>query len=45
MRSSEVLSVMEGFIAKHDTWEREKDLENAKEVIVKFKGRMNVEVR
>ena len=32
------------FIVEHDTWKREKDLENAKEVVAKFKERMNAEV-
>ena len=30
---------------EHDTWERKEDLENAREVLEKFKGRMNAEVR
>ena len=34
-----------GFIAEHDTWKREKDLGNMKEVVAKFEGRMNVEIR
>ena len=34
-----------GFIAEHDSWEREKDLENTKEVIAEFEGRLNVEIR
>ena len=33
------------FIAKHDSWERKEDLENAKEVVVEFEGRLNAEVR
>ena len=33
------------FIAEHDSWKREKDLENAKEVVVEFKGRVNTKVR
>ena len=33
------------FIAESDTWEREKDLENAKELVDKFEGRLGVEVR
>jgi len=32
-------------MAEHDSWEREKNLENAKEVVVEFEGRLNVEVR
>jgi len=30
---------------EYDIWEKEEDLENAKEVVVKFKRKMNVEVR
>ena len=33
------------FTAEHDTWERKKDLGNAKEVLEEFEGRMNAEVR
>jgi len=34
-----------GFMAEHDIWERKKDLENAREVLEEFEGRMNTEVR
>ena len=34
-----------GFMAEYNSWEKEKDLENIKEVVAKFKGRMNAEVR
>ena len=34
-----------GFTAEHDTWMREKDLGNAREVLEEFKERMNAEVR
>ena len=34
-----------GFTAKNDTWEREKDLKNAKELVDEFKERMKVKVR
>jgi len=34
-----------GFMAEHDTWEREEDLGNAREVLEEFEGRMNTEVR
>jgi len=34
-----------GFIAEHNTWEKEIDLENIRETVVKFKGRMSTEVR
>ena len=33
------------FIAEYDSWEREKDLKNTKEVIAEFKIRVNTEVR
>ena len=33
------------FIVEYDSWKREEDLENAKEVVVKFEGRINAEVR
>jgi len=33
------------FIVEHDTWEREENLENIKEVVAKFEKRMSVEVR
>ena len=32
-------------MTEHNSQEREKDLENTKEVVVRFKGRMNIEVR
>jgi len=32
-------------MAEHNTWEREKDLENTKEVVVKFEKKMNIKVR
>ena len=34
-----------GFMVKHDSWEREKDLENTKEVVAEFEERMSIEVR
>ena len=34
-----------GFIAKHDTWERKEDLENAREAVEEFKERMSAKVR
>ena len=34
-----------GFTAESDIWEKEKDLENAKEVVAEFEKRLNVEVR
>ena len=33
------------FVADHNSWERKEDLENTKEVVAKFEGRMNAEVR
>ena len=32
-------------MAEHNSWEREKDLENIKEVVVKFEKKMNIKVR
>ena len=34
-----------GFIAESDTWEREEDLENAKELVDEFKRRLGAELR
>jgi len=34
-----------GFMAEHDTWEREENLENAREVMEEFERRMSAEVR
>jgi len=34
-----------GFMAENDTWEKEEDLENAKELVDEFEGRLNAEVR
>jgi len=34
-----------GFIAENNTWKKKENLENTKKVVVKFKGRVNVEVR
>ena len=33
------------FIAESDIWEKEKDLENTKELVNEFKGRLEIEVR
>ena len=33
------------FIAEHESWKKEENLENTKEVAAEFEGRMNVEVR
>ena len=32
-------------MAENNTWEKEEDLENAKELVDEFKGRLNAEVR
>ena len=34
-----------GFMAESDTWEKEEDLEHARELVDEFKGRLNTEVR
>ena len=34
-----------GFMAEHNIWEREENLENAREAMEKFEGRMSAEVR
>jgi len=34
-----------GFMAEHDSWKKEKDLENAKELVAKFEKRINAKVR
>ena len=33
------------FMAEHDTWEKEEDLKNAREVLEEFEEKMNVEMR
>ena len=33
------------FTAKYDTWEKEEDLENFRELVDKFEGRLGAEVR
>ena len=33
------------FMVEYNSWEKEEDLENTKELVVEFKGRINVEVR
>jgi len=30
---------------EHDSWKREENLENTKEIVAEFKGRLNIEVR
>ena len=39
------LEQWKGFIVKHNSWEKEEDLENVKEVVVEFERRMNAEFR
>ena len=39
------LEQWKGFIVKHNSWEKEEDLENVKKVVVEFERRMNVEFR
>ena len=34
-----------GFMMEYDTWEREKDLGNAREAVGKFEGRISAEIR
>ena len=33
------------FTVKHDSWKREKDLENAKKVVAEFKERLNADFK
>jgi len=32
-------------MAEHDSWEKKEDLENTRELVNEFKGRLSVEVR
>ena len=34
-----------GLTAEHDSWERREDLENVKEVLEDFEGRMEIEIK
>jgi len=34
-----------GLMAKHDSWKKGKDLENAKELVAEFEKRINAKVR
>ena len=34
-----------GFTAEHDTWKKEEDLGNAREIVEEFEGRMSAEIR
>ena len=34
-----------GFTAEYNSWEKEEDLENARELVTEFEGRIDVEVR
>jgi len=44
-RVDKYLVQWKGFTVEHDIWERKEDLENAREVLEEFEGRMNTEVR
>jgi len=35
----------EGFTAGNNIWEKEEDLENAKELVNEFEGKLNAEMR
>jgi len=39
------LTQWKGFIAESDTWEKEKNLKNAKELVDDFEGKVGVEIR
>jgi len=39
------LVIWKGFIAENNTWEREENLENVKELVDEFEGRLKAEVR
>jgi len=34
-----------GFTVEYNIWKKEKDLENTKEIVAKFEGRLNIKVR
>jgi len=34
-----------GFTAENDTWKKEEDLENARDLVDEFEGRISTEVR
>ena len=34
-----------GFTVEYDSWKKEEDLENVKELVAEFQGRMNTKVR
>ena len=44
-RVDKYLVYQKEFIAENDIWEKEEDLENARELVDKFEERMSVEVR
>ena len=44
-RTVKYLVQQKGFTVEHDSWERKEDLENVKETVAEFKGRVNMEVR
>ena len=41
----EYLVQWKGFTVEHNSWKREKDLKNAKEVVTEFERRLNAEIR
>jgi len=45
VRSRQVFGKKKDFIAENNTWERKKDLENARKLVNKFERRLEVEVR
>ncbi len=45
MRSGQVFGKIKDFMTENDIQEREKDLENARELVDKFEERLEAEVR
>ena len=43
--SHEVFDIVKELMIEHDSWKKEKDLENTKELVEEFEERMNTEVR
>jgi len=39
------ISCWKEFTAEYNTWEKEVDLENIKEIVVKFEERMSIKIR
>jgi len=44
-RVNRYLVQWKGFMAENDTWEKEEDLEHARELVDEFEGRLETEVR